>query len=569
MAEYYGYVNRGSDSQVDWGAISKGLTDDIKKISSDREAKKVQLDKMNQELVNSANQLDMTDNEYVNSLVMGAANQAKELSLMNNSLLKKGVIKPSDYTTAMENMKLGVSDLSKAIKGFGPAYQKSIERLSKGEMSDLEKAEKEELFEYGNLKNKLIYLHNNGSYYITDKDENGNPVTDPSKMVGVGRLATLIGQERPVIDIPAEVEKGTKKFAAMEKFVGSEGILTSSDARNNEPNYNKAKGDFIESIISSDENVVAVLSDYLGKYRVGKRGEKGDGVISRDVNGNLLITEDQKKEARKAVDALFESQIGREIKEMPIEKKSSIPTPTKDKGEGVISLNLKRLIQGTSEEISTAISYFRSQNPNISNLVKTKDDFEITTKEGEVIQIPTSGDPTLIANQLIGWLSPGKVANPDEVVNKLGITSVSPNEGSFKTSKKVGLKDKTILYGGGIVKASEALKSIEADEDSVSLINDVLYQIDPKMRVEAVPSEYLSIYDNIRLIYNDEVIVDTIPYDSIGDQEKLIIHIENLLSGASSSKPEGTETPTEETSAEPKVKTAIEILNEKARNGRN
>jgi hypothetical protein len=173
---------------------------------------------------------------------------------------------------------------------------------------------------------------------------------------------------------------------------------------------------------------------------------------------------------------------------MPIEKKSPSPTPTKDEGEGVILLNLRRMMNGTSDEINTASSYIKSQNPKIGKVIKTKDNFQITTSDGELIEIPTKGDTALIAEELIGWLFPGKVKDPSKIIRNLGITSISDNEGSSKGSKKVGLKDKVILYGGGLVKASEALKSIEADENSVSLINDVLHQIDPKMRVEAVPS---------------------------------------------------------------------------------
>jgi hypothetical protein len=537
MTEYYGYVKRGLDTQVDWGAISKGLTDDINKIASDRESKKSELDKMNQDLVNSANQLEMTDNEYVNSLVMGAANQAKELSLMNNSLLKKGVLKPSDYTTSLENMKLGVSDLSKAIKGFAPAYQKSMERLSKGQMSELEKAEKQELFEYGNLKNKTIYLHNNGSYYITDKDENGNPVTDPNKMVSAGRLASLVGQERAVVDIPAEVEKGAKKFLEIEKFVGSGGVLSSSSARNNEPNYKKAKGDFVESVISTDESIVAVLSDYLGKYKVGKRGEKGEGIIERDANGKLLITDSQKKEAREVVDSLFESMIKETIKEMPIERASSGSSTPKDNTDGVISLNLKRLIQGNSEEISTAISYFRSQNPDIKNVVKTKDSFDITTKDDELIQIPTSGDPTLIANKLIGWLSPGKVANPDKIISKLGITSVSTSEGSFQSSKKfIETGDIEVLNKKGeFVTFRNFLSEKEPDEADASKINKALSDIDPKITVKASGDRF-SPQDKISIFYAGNF-VEEINYDDQGDENKLIEVIDKIRKGESTSAP--------------------------------
>ena len=75
MSTYYNYVRRGTESQVDWGKIGKGLTDEITRISKDREAKRTELDKLNTDLIRSASEVTAPEQEYVRNLVLNGTNK--------------------------------------------------------------------------------------------------------------------------------------------------------------------------------------------------------------------------------------------------------------------------------------------------------------------------------------------------------------------------------------------------------------------------------------------------------------------------------------------------------------
>jgi hypothetical protein len=550
MTEYYGYVRRNAKSQVDWGSISKGITKDISKISQDREKKRGDLDKMNQDLVRASNELDLTDVEHVNRLILDGADQAKQLALMNNKLLKSGILKPSDYSLAMENMKSGVSGLSKAIKEFNPAFKRDMERMAKNEIGFVEAWEKENLFKYGNLKDKTLHLNTDGSFSFAEVDENGDIIADPSKMMNVGVMAKMLGATRAKFDVVNEVKVGADRAASVLEVVksseGLKGVLTEEDARRN-PKYQEARDNFIDSLLTNEVNVAEVLGNFLGvdpatgeKYEMtNNKDEAGGNKVYQDANGNIKLTDEQVKVAREALTTEFETQVGK--KQTP--KPTYAPTSSSggggsgSKDEEIISLNLKRLIQGTSEEVDTASSFFRSQNPKLKGISKTKDGFTITTSDDEVVEISASGNPTLIANQLLGWLSPGKVSNPDEIIRKLNITSVSPNEGASQASKKyVETADMMVLDSNDDpVTFYELLSKEEPDENDVNKINKALKDIDPNITVKASGDRF-STQDKISVFYSGKLIED-LNYDDPGDEEALINVIDRLRKGDTTPTP--------------------------------
>jgi len=176
MSTYYNYVRRGTDSQVDWGKIGSDFSSEIDRISQDRQAKKEEFDKLNIDLIRSASEVQLPEQDYLKNLVLNGTNEMKNLALMNKKLLDRRVITPAQYKMTNENMKANVSNLDKAVKQFGPAYQKAMQRVSSGEMPWLEQQQKENLFKYGNLKDKTLYVAPDGNMYFTDIDANGNPV---------------------------------------------------------------------------------------------------------------------------------------------------------------------------------------------------------------------------------------------------------------------------------------------------------------------------------------------------------------------------------------------------------
>jgi hypothetical protein len=514
MSTYYNYVRRGTESQVDWGKIGKGLSDEITRISQDREAKRTELDKLNTDLIKSASQVTAPEQEYVRNLVLNGTNEMKNLALTNNNLLKRGIITPAQYRMVMENMSAGVSDLDKASKEFDSSYKKSMERLAKGEMGFREQKLKENLFKYGNLKDKTLYVAPDGSMYITSIDENGNPVADPRKMMNTGVLAQGLGQEITSFDLNANLEKGVNSIGSVVEVLRKNGVLT-TDSPTNNPKYKEARDLYIDSIMGDPNNVVDILGDFLGRED-----------IAQDVNGNFIPTEQQTKEVREKITSMFDAMVAKKVTPMPVFAPTSGGTTPK---EDQVGSNLRDLISGDPTRSKVSAQFFASQNPNIRSIDRANGVITINFNDGSPAQSFDQNqegmNAELIGRGLVGFLMPKTISNVDKVLKLGGITPdlqmATTAIGYSPTAQVLPLSETMIMYEGNPATASDIIMNISPDEDNVNDVNRALMAIDPTLSVKPTPSSWFSNQDQIDL-FKDGVKVGTVNFDDDGDQMLLV-----------------------------------------------
>jgi hypothetical protein len=541
MSTYYNYVRRGTESQVDWGKIGKGLSDEIIRISQDREAKRTELDKLNTDLIRSASQVTAPEQEYVRNLVLNGTNEMKNLALTNNNLLKRGIITPAQYRMVMENMSAGVSDLDKASKEFDSSYKKSMERLAKGEMGFREQKLKENLFKYGNLKDKTLYVAPDGSMYITSIDDNGNPVADPRKMMNTGVLAQGLGQEITSFDLNANLEKGVNSIGSVVEVLRKNGVLTTESPMNN-PKYKQARDLYIDSIMGDPNNVVDILGDFLGRED-----------IAQDVNGNFMPTEQQTKEVREKITSMFDAMVSKKDVPMPIQQSSG-------GGGGGSALaketelgnNVKRFLTGDGLDSKSAAQIIGSQNPNIRSLVKENGVIKISMNDGGYQEFDLNqegANAEIIGRGLIGFALGNKISNVDQVLKRAGITptlglSLDPVYYEYQQGGKTDVLSKTQILspdGKTIVFASNALNQIDPDADVDEDIQAVLSQIDPRLTVTTQSN--LIGKDRLTLFLDGQE-VNTIDYDDPKDRIELIKLIDQVRTqGAQGTTQKGGTTP--------------------------
>lgn len=535
MSTYYNYVRRGTDAQVDWGKIGTGISDEILRISRNREEQKQELDKINTDLIKSASEIAIPEQEYVKNLVLNGTNEMKNLALMNNNLLKKGLITPAQYRMTMENMKTNVANLDKSVKEFGPAYQKAMERLNNGEMPWLEQQQKEKLFQYGNLQNKTLYVAPDGNMYITEIDDNGNPVADKNKMMNVGVMATGLGYEMKKYDTLGELTKGVNSIGQVVDIVRRGGVLATESAMNN-PKYKEARDKYISSMMSNPMNVVSIMGDYLGGYnKVDNQSEAGGKNIYIDSNGIARPTSDQIEEVRKSLETQFDSMVSKKATPMPIQQGGGGGSASANK-DAAVGKNLRFLISGTGPEAKAAAQFFASQNPNIESINRDGNIIKLRMKDGSYQEFDQAEEGTnadLISRGIVGFLMPSGISNVEQVLSRGGITptlgfSTAPiGYKSQQQSPTTKLSETTILYEGSPTIASELLINVTPDENSVNDINNILLSIDPTLSVQVTPSGLFATQDKIDL-YKDGVKVGTVNFDDEGDQRKLIELIDQI-----------------------------------------
>lgn len=535
MSTYYNYVRRGTDAQVDWGKIGTGISDEILRISRNREEQRQELDKINTDLIKSASEIAIPEQEYVKNLVLNGTNEMKNLALMNNNLLKKGLITPAQYRMTMENMKTNVANLDKSVKEFGPAYQKAMERLNNGEMPWLEQQQKEKLFQYGNLQNKTLYVAPDGNMYITEIDDNGNPVADKNKMMNVGVMATGLGYEMKKYDTLGELTKGVNSIGQVVDIVRRGGVLATESAMNN-PKYKEARDKYISSMMSNPMNVVSIMGDYLGGYnKVDNQSEAGGKNIYIDSNGIARPTSDQIEEVRKSLETQFDSMVSKKATPMPIQQGGGGGSASANK-DAAVGKNLRFLISGTGPEAKAAAQFFASQNPNIESINRDGNIIKLRMKDGSYQEFDQAEEGTnadLISRGIVGFLMPSGISNVEQVLSRGGITptlgfSTAPiGYKSQQQSPTTKLSETTILYEGSPTIASELLINVTPDENSVNDINNILLSIDPTLSVQVTPSGLFATQDKIDL-YKDGVKVGTVNFDDEGDQRKLIELIDQI-----------------------------------------
>jgi hypothetical protein len=317
MSTYYNYVRRGTESQVDWGKIGSGISQEITRISQERDAKRQELDKLSMDLVKGASQVALPELDYLRNTILNGTNEMKNLALTQNRLLKEGKITPSQYRMVMENMKNNVQSLDRAVKAFGPTYTKAVDLVSKGQMSWADQQKFQKLFQYGNLENKSLIINADGNFVFTDLDNNGDPIADPSRMMSVGVLEQGLGTLRPKFDVKKTLDDAFKSIGEVTEILRSGGVQSEKSVLNN-PEYKSLRDSLIESIVEDPDKILEVMGDYYGYKTVEDKSKATGKNLYMDSNGNVLPTDQQKNEVREKLLKDFDSRISIDRTAQPI-----------------------------------------------------------------------------------------------------------------------------------------------------------------------------------------------------------------------------------------------------------
>lgn len=538
MSTYYNYVRRGTESQVNWGKVGTDISDEILRISKDRDQQRQDLDTLNSDLIKSAAEVAIPEQEYLRNLVLNGTNEMKNLSLMNNKLLKQGLITPAQYRMTMENMKSNVANLDKSVKEFAPAYKDAMERLNSGEMPWAEQQQKENLFKYGNLQNKTLYVAPDGNMYITGMDDNGNPIADKKNMMNVGVMAQGLGYKSKKYDTLGELARGVSSIGSVVNIERRGGVLSTDSAMNN-PEYRGARDKYISAMINNPVNLVSIMGDYMGGYTsVDSQSQAGGKNIFIDSDGVARPTAAQRDEVKKMLETQFDSMVKKTATAMPIQQASG------DGGKAVAKdaeygKNLKLLISGNGPESKAAAQFFASQNPNIRSIKRENGVIKLSMNDGgyqEFDQNEAGTNAELIGRGFIGFALGDKISNVDQVLSRGGITpklgfSLAPigfesQQGSrtepLSRTQILSPDTKTILF------ASNALNAIDPDGGQDEELQAILSQIDPRLSVSTEENSLSK--DRLTLLLDGQE-VGTIDYDDPKDKAELIKLIEKARSG--------------------------------------
>ena len=129
METYYKYAERQADSFVNWAEIGKNLTDMLQRELQIREQKKAAIDQATRESLKELSNQPTGQHEGLNAWSLKYADEAREAILLQDRLLKKGILKLKDYTIMRQNLNDGTDELYSAIKGYQEIFKTKMDRL--------------------------------------------------------------------------------------------------------------------------------------------------------------------------------------------------------------------------------------------------------------------------------------------------------------------------------------------------------------------------------------------------------------------------------------------------------
>lgn len=418
---YYKYAEREADSQVNWAQVSKGLSDTILKIDSDRQAKKAAIDEATREAQNELANAPQGENTTANAWTINLAHDMMNYRLTIDKLLKSGQMNLKDYQVATQNSADSTSLVFTIAQEYQNEYKAIMDRsrtigkngLPLSSVLELELASLNE--SYSNLSNTVPTINStNGMLYLS------NPGTGKDGVQTLGdnyvSLQSLRNRMKAKIDnydvkgvsAAAVATLGENTIAELnrdENFRRTGVVTTTTDATKLTKIWTEFTEKTAEDMITNPFARASILADAM---RVNpKNGKAYTGVYNRaeweaDKTGNLILfentngtgplvpvfTDQQTKDAKEFVKAGFSKYVDRTEDKQPFTEPGVEYAPEyvfnrgdKTKKDNNSGNMLAKLYSGDSAEIQSAVDYFNGLS-DVDAVKRTADGVFVTLSNG-------------------------------------------------------------------------------------------------------------------------------------------------------------------------------------------
>jgi len=349
---YYKYVSREGADVVDWGAITKSVSESLGQVAKDREAKRESIADASRQYGETLSNAPMGESKTINDFTIEYANNAEKYRLMQDRLLRSGQMSLKDYNLGRANLTSGTTDLFNLSKEYNAVYADKMERMNKKDSSLAESWAMGNIEGYSNFSKSSAYIDpTNGRVAVGMKVKKTLPdgkevfelSENPNDLKSVNELKNIINTKYDRFKIAQNLQPEVDKLSKTIEVLMEDGVKTREDARLNE-NYLDSRNTFINSFIETKPDIpMSVLVDYLGVVP-DEKGEPtdvsfeftydpdeaatSDKFILMEPNKDTgryeaNLTKSQKEMARKALTAKFESMVDKVDTAMPIQRPSA------------------------------------------------------------------------------------------------------------------------------------------------------------------------------------------------------------------------------------------------------
>jgi len=468
---YYGYVKRENAAGVNWQEVGANLSNILLEAGAERQAKRDAFDKATREYQDTLNDAPSGDFKTANTFALNHAADASRMRLIQDRLLKSGVMKDRDYTVARQNLTDGTKQLFGLAEEYQAEYTEKMARLKEGKSQELESWLMANIEGLSNLKNAQSYINQEDGSVSIGKLVDGPGGTrvlskNPNDFMTVNQLRNRYKEKYDKFDVSGTMTMEAERLgtfidsvrrAGGPEYAGTITKLLDPTMRGTlGPNGEKAVDSFLSmekdmingyleanplNGLSVLTNTIAINPDtgvpFEPTFDADEAKKDPNKVLIRDDgSGRIepLLSDKQKKLVFESVQTNFRNKIDREktitTYQEPKESAAEVAKGTKeDKDKNVVS-NVAQLYYGDDAQVKEAEDFLRSINPNIESIDRTGENVIITFNDGRAAETLSwtgkDGTPldqtswvTASANFFLDDKS--KIGNINEVITKSGI----------------------------------------------------------------------------------------------------------------------------------------------------
>lgn len=426
MATYYKYKSADQGLAIDWAQVGSDLTDNILEEQKRRDDAKAKIDEDTRALDKKLQENVQGQSQRVSEFSLDFGNQASEVMLIQERLLKSGLLSVRDYTVQRQNL----IDSTNEVFGVAEQFQKEFERRMErakgseeyGTSAELEQYLMDNFGAFVNLNQSAAVVNpedGNVSLGLRERDANGNVTinTSPEKLRAVSSLSVNLMQDYDKYDIDPVTDKfiastgnwdtvirergtrtmkgllqkitsQTKKSYTVEELMDMQPGLTREEAQEfldaGLNPYLEAENDLVSEVLENPYNAASILTDTKGGYKFTmdeNEAANNESLIFLEdgPNGVLIprLTDKQKEVADFTIRNNIRNKENRKVSTTVVSDVSSTSTQKQDlkkergnRQDAAVGLLGQVWSAETEAQLNSALNSLASNNTNIKSLTR-------------------------------------------------------------------------------------------------------------------------------------------------------------------------------------------------------
>jgi len=431
MASYFKYVERNVDSQINWAEVGKNVVDMLREEDRLREEKKAAIDEASRQFGETLANAPTGDFKSANEWILGYAADASQARLLQDRLLKSGLLKVKDYTVMRQNLNDGTNQMFQVAKEYQSHYQEVMSRMKNNESQDIESFIAQQVEGLSNFKNTKAYINpTNFSVSLAGMKKeiiDGKEVmvmdNNPDNYVTVNQLRNRLNsrfdryQYVDAINTQVEAlgdfqEADISKVAGLYKMARVTDVLDptnrtrlSDEAKKTVTTYQDWETNMIGAQLENPLHVSSLLTNAIDKVpgtqdfyeptfdaELAKTNKKYI-LLKDDGTGNIqpVFTDDQINVATEFLRTQTRNALDRKVSIQAVSEQQPYPMQQwqyeagqEGKKDVEIANLIGTLYYGNANDVDAALEYFRDSIPNAKKVTRTDDGVVVLFNNGEV-----------------------------------------------------------------------------------------------------------------------------------------------------------------------------------------